>query len=168
MPGTRSSTSMPSASWKRRPSSASGARPTTMPICARSSRDAKPISPTTSRSCSRRSPFPPTCAPASPRSNGRWLNSCSRLRSSCYRSRAVGVLALDATTIEIDGRVESVDALQILDPARAISLLGLPALAIPAGADAEGFPVGVQLVGRAGAETDLVAVAQSLHRTRRV
>jgi amidase len=76
----------------------------------------------------------------------------------------VGVLALDATEIEIDGKVESVDALQVLDPARAVSLLGLPALAIPAGTDSDGFPIGVQLVGRAGAETELVAVAESLRR----
>ncbi len=74
----------------------------------------------------------------------------------------VGVLALDASSIEIDGRVESVDALQILAPSRSISLLGLPALAVPAGLDAEGFPVGVQLVGRAGAEHDLTAVATAL------
>ena len=76
----------------------------------------------------------------------------------------VGVLALDARTIEIDGQAESVDALQILAPSRAVSLLGLPALAIPAGADADGFPVGVQLVGRTGAEPELVAVAMGLTR----
>ncbi len=76
----------------------------------------------------------------------------------------VGVLPLDAGTIEIDGRTESVDALQILAPSRAISLLGLPALAIPAGADGGGFPVGVQLVGRPGAESDLVEGATGLIR----
>ena len=74
----------------------------------------------------------------------------------------VGVLALDATEIVIDAKIESVDALQILDPARAVSLLGLPALAVPAATDADGFPVGVQLVGSAAAERELVAVAESL------
>ena len=75
----------------------------------------------------------------------------------------VGVLALDAATIEIDGGAgESIDALQILAPSRAISVLGLPALAIPAALDGDGFPVGVQLVGRAGAERELIAAAAAV------
>ena len=74
----------------------------------------------------------------------------------------VGVLGFDATTVAIDGAEESVDALQILAPSRAVSLLGLPGLAIPAGVDGAGCPVGVQLVGRAGAEHALVGVATDL------
>jgi len=42
------------------------------------------------------------------------------------------------------------------------SVAGLPALAIPAGADAQGLPVGVQLVGPAGSETALIARARQL------
>ncbi len=74
----------------------------------------------------------------------------------------VGVLAIDATTIEIGGCTESVDALQILAPARAVSLLGLPALAVPAGSDGAGLPVGAQLVGPAGSERGLVEIAQRI------
>jgi Asp-tRNA(Asn)/Glu-tRNA(Gln) amidotransferase A subunit family amidase len=74
----------------------------------------------------------------------------------------VGVVALDATSVEIDGRTESIDALEILAPARAVSVLDLPGLAIPAGFDPGGLPAGVQLVGRAGAEAELVAVATAL------
>ena len=48
---------------------------------------------------------------------------------------------------------------QILRPSRAVSLLGLPALAIPAGVDADGMPVGVQLVGPPGSEHELIAAA---------
>ncbi|MCU1466103.1 MAG: Amidase [Actinomycetia bacterium] len=74
----------------------------------------------------------------------------------------VGVVALDAMSVEIDGRTESIDALEILAPARAVSVLDLPGLAIPAGFDPGGLPAGVQLVGRAGAEAELVAVATAL------
>ena len=43
-----------------------------------------------------------------------------------------------------------------------MSLLGLPALAFPAGADADGMPVGVQLVGPPGSEHELIAAAASV------
>ncbi|HEV7526088.1 MAG TPA: amidase [Acidimicrobiia bacterium] len=74
----------------------------------------------------------------------------------------VGVLGLEATEIEIDGRVESVDALQVLAPSRAVTVLGLPSLAVPAGLDRDGLPIGVQVVGAANTEHQLVAVAETL------
>ncbi len=42
------------------------------------------------------------------------------------------------------------------------SVAGLPALAIPAGTDDDGLPVGVQLVGAAGSESRLIALARQL------
>ena len=42
------------------------------------------------------------------------------------------------------------------------SVAGLPALAIPAGSDDVGLPVGVQLVGAAGSEARLIALARYL------
>lgn len=77
----------------------------------------------------------------------------------------VGVLASDATSIEVGGVTESIDALQILAPSRAISVLGLPALAVPVGLDRDGLPIGVQLVGRAGAEHELIVLATTLAST---
>ncbi|MDQ1447043.1 MAG: amidase, partial [Actinomycetota bacterium] len=74
----------------------------------------------------------------------------------------VGVLPIGATHVEVDGQAESLDSLRILGPSRAISLLGLPALAVPAGVDDRGLPVGVQLVGCPNAEADLFSVAQAL------
>ena len=74
----------------------------------------------------------------------------------------VGVLALGATHVEVNGRSDPVDSLRILGPSRAVSLLGLPAIAIPAGVDERGLPVGVQLVGRPNAEAELFSVAQAL------
>jgi Asp-tRNA(Asn)/Glu-tRNA(Gln) amidotransferase A subunit family amidase len=77
----------------------------------------------------------------------------------------VGVLAFDAQSIDVGAGPEPVDALQILAPSRAVSGLGLPALAIPAVLDDEGFPVGVQLVGGAGTERALVAAASAIAPT---
>lgn len=42
------------------------------------------------------------------------------------------------------------------------NVAGLPALAIPAGLDGDRLPVGVQLVGPAGSETRLIALARTL------
>src|SRR3954471_11839670 len=46
---------------------------------------------------------------------------------------------------------------------RAWTLLGLPAAAVPAGRGAHGLPVGVQLVGRPGADRALIGLAGRLH-----
>jgi amidase len=78
----------------------------------------------------------------------------------------VGVMRLAATEVEIGGRTEPLDSLRILAPSRAISLLGLPALAVPAITDDRGLPVGVQLVGRPGGEAELFTVARALATTR--
>jgi aspartyl-tRNA(Asn)/glutamyl-tRNA(Gln) amidotransferase subunit A len=42
------------------------------------------------------------------------------------------------------------------------NIAGLPALAVPAGRDDDGLPVGVQLVGPAGSESRLIALARTL------
>ena len=78
----------------------------------------------------------------------------------------VGALPIAATHVDVDGRPEPLDSLRIHAPSRAISLLGLPALAVPAGTDAGGLPVGVQLVARPNAEADLYRVAKLLTPSR--
>ncbi len=44
------------------------------------------------------------------------------------------------------------------------SILGLPAVAVPAGFGPQGLPIGLQLIGRRGADHDLLCLAQSWHR----
>jgi aspartyl-tRNA(Asn)/glutamyl-tRNA(Gln) amidotransferase subunit A len=45
---------------------------------------------------------------------------------------------------------------------RFVNYLGLPALAVPAGFDNSGMPVGLQLIGRPGSEADLLQIAVRL------
>jgi Asp-tRNA(Asn)/Glu-tRNA(Gln) amidotransferase A subunit family amidase len=47
---------------------------------------------------------------------------------------------------------------------RAWTLLGVPAIAVPAGRGAHGMPIGVQLVGRPGADRALIALAAQLQQ----
>ena len=47
-----------------------------------------------------------------------------------------------------------------------INMAGLPAVSIPAGFSAEGLPIGLQLVGKRGAEETLITLAAALERTR--
>lgn len=44
-----------------------------------------------------------------------------------------------------------------------VGLIGLPALALPAGFGANGLPMGVQLIGRSGADADILAMGQAYH-----
>lgn len=53
-------------------------------------------------------------------------------------------------------------AWEVLAPCRAVSLLGLPAAAVPFGASQEGWPLGVQLVGRPFHEHEVLAAARLL------
>ena len=47
---------------------------------------------------------------------------------------------------------------------RFVNYLGLPALAVPAGFDSGGMPVGLQLIGRPGSEALLLEIAVQLQQ----
>jgi aspartyl-tRNA(Asn)/glutamyl-tRNA(Gln) amidotransferase subunit A len=49
---------------------------------------------------------------------------------------------------------------------RFANYLGLPVLAVPTGFDSRGLPIGLQVVGRPGAEKSLVAIGTALQRHR--
>ena len=65
---------------------------------------------------------------------------------------------LGASTVSIDGRDEPVRAI-MLRLTQLFNLTGHPAIALPAGHDAGGLPLGLQLVGRRGETAALIAVA---------
>ena len=44
------------------------------------------------------------------------------------------------------------------------SLAGLPALALPCGFGAAGLPMGLQLMGKVGADQKILAMGQAYHR----
>jgi amidase len=75
---------------------------------------------------------------------------------------ATGALATGADVVEIAGALTPVNDMKMLAPCRAISVLGLPALSLPAGGDRDGLPIGIQIVGRPGGESDVLAVAEFL------
>ena len=51
-----------------------------------------------------------------------------------------------------------------LRPTCCVSMLGLCAVTVPVGLDAEGMPVGLQLVGPTGADEALLAAALAIER----
>jgi amidase len=70
----------------------------------------------------------------------------------------------DVTEVEVEGQSVDVNAMKVLAPCRAVSVLRLPAVAVPAGRSADGLPVGVQVVGRQGADGSVLAVAELIER----
>jgi amidase len=73
-------------------------------------------------------------------------------------------LAHEATETEVDGQRITVDGMQVMAPCRAISVLRMPAAAVPAGRSAEGLPAAVQVAGSRGADGRVLAVAETIER----
>jgi Asp-tRNA(Asn)/Glu-tRNA(Gln) amidotransferase A subunit family amidase len=77
---------------------------------------------------------------------------------------AVPAFSSDRVELDVDGVRHVVNEMTILAPSRAVSLLGLPALSVPAGTSRDGLPVGVQVVGRPGREDQIIAIARVIER----
>jgi aspartyl-tRNA(Asn)/glutamyl-tRNA(Gln) amidotransferase subunit A len=71
---------------------------------------------------------------------------------------AIPAPVLGESTVTIDGAEEPVRAI-MLRLTQLFNLTGHPAIALPAGRDARGLPVGIQLVGRRGETAALIDVA---------
>jgi Asp-tRNA(Asn)/Glu-tRNA(Gln) amidotransferase A subunit family amidase len=80
---------------------------------------------------------------------------------------AVPAFASGSTDLDVDGVHHVVNDMTILAPCRAVSLLGLPALSVPAGASRDGLPVGVQVVGRPGRDDEVLDVGRTLELAAR-
>jgi Asp-tRNA(Asn)/Glu-tRNA(Gln) amidotransferase A subunit family amidase len=70
----------------------------------------------------------------------------------------------EAIEVVVNGRRIDVNGMKVLGPCRAISVLGFPAVAVPAGTSADGLPIGVQVVGRRGTDGKVLAVAELIER----
>jgi Asp-tRNA(Asn)/Glu-tRNA(Gln) amidotransferase A subunit family amidase len=68
----------------------------------------------------------------------------------------------ETEAVEVEGQRVEVNGMKVLAPCRAISVLRLPAVAVPAGKSHDGLPVGVQVVGPRGADGVVLAVAELL------
>jgi allophanate hydrolase len=81
---------------------------------------------------------------------------------------------MDVLVTPTAGTIYRIDAVEA-DPIRLntnlgyytnfVNLLDLAAIAVPAGFRGDGLPFGVTLIGRAGADAELLALSDSLHRT---
>jgi aspartyl-tRNA(Asn)/glutamyl-tRNA(Gln) amidotransferase subunit A len=70
---------------------------------------------------------------------------------------------LGASTVDVAGTPEPVRA-AMLRLTQLFNMSGHPAIAVPAGSTAEGWPVGVQLVGRHGRTGQLLHLAATVER----
>jgi aspartyl-tRNA(Asn)/glutamyl-tRNA(Gln) amidotransferase subunit A len=70
---------------------------------------------------------------------------------------------LGATTVDVDGMSEPVRAV-MLRLTQLFNITGHPAIAIPAGATGDGWPVSVQVVGRHTATGRLLDIAATVER----
>jgi len=92
-----------------------------------------------------------------------------RVEFQVYLNR-YGILLMPVATVppyDLAGPAPSVGGLEqsmwdVLDPCRLISLVGFPAASVPFGGSADGWPIGVQVVGRPFREDQVLAVARIL------
>jgi aspartyl-tRNA(Asn)/glutamyl-tRNA(Gln) amidotransferase subunit A len=77
-------------------------------------------------------------------------------------SSPIGAPPIGATLCSIGGQEEDV-RLASTRLVRAINLLGLPALSVPCGFDADGMPLGLQIIGSAFDESTVLKAGHAVH-----
>jgi Asp-tRNA(Asn)/Glu-tRNA(Gln) amidotransferase A subunit family amidase len=70
----------------------------------------------------------------------------------------------ETEAVEVEGQQIDVNGMKVLAPCRAISVLRLPAVAVPGGVSDDGLPIGVQIVGSRGADGSVLVVAALIER----
>jgi Asp-tRNA(Asn)/Glu-tRNA(Gln) amidotransferase A subunit family amidase len=83
-----------------------------------------------------------------------WMNTTPLLLAPVGATPA---FAHDAHKVMVDGR--SLGVFRAFSYSQAFNVFDLPAVSVPAGRSPEGLPIGVQIVGRPGAEETILAAA---------
>ncbi|MGR3757913.1 MAG: amidase [Tranquillimonas sp.] len=99
----------------------------------------------------------------------RWFREAAEMRPDILTAPTAQMFPFDAALDwpeEVAGR--KMDTyhrwMEVMIPA---SLAGLPALAVPAGFGPEGLPMGMQLIGRRGADATVLALGEAYHEVTR-
>ena len=83
-------------------------------------------------------------------------------KSACVRSVSYTHLTSPTTAWEIGGKADPLSLYAADICTVAVNIAGLPALSIPCGKDAQGLPIGMQLIGRPLSDAQILSAGHAL------